>query len=324
LQAMKAQKGHQKAQAIGVARAATTRFLGAVWAKSALAAIAASPPAAPEADLPPMRLAFTSRMFSEVSENDIKAAIKAWTQTLFKEHGIAAEPVPKVYEGADAVGQALRSNQVDAIAMTTDEYWTLSKAAAFDRVVVNVRNGSVTEEYLLLTRQDSPIKELAELKGRTLAVLRNHRTSLAPVWLDTLLVDKGLRPATEFFGRIQSHPKVSRAVLAVFFGQCEACLVTRQGLETMAELNPQVGRQLKALATSPKVVPSAFYFSAQYASPLKTRLITELERIQNSAAGQQVLTVFQSERVEERPLSCLDSARELLDKHRRTCCPPPP
>ena len=35
--------------------------------------------------------------------------------------------------------------------------------------------------------------------------------------------------------------------------------------------------------------------------------------------GQQLQTVFKVDRLEEQPLTCLDSARELLATHRRLC-----
>jgi ABC-type phosphate/phosphonate transport system substrate-binding protein len=106
-------------------------------------------------------------------------------------------------------------------------------------------------------------------------------------------------------------------VLPVFFRQADACVVTRRGFKTMSELNPQVSQRLKVLAASPGLVPTGFGFRPDYTDPLKNTIVAELARIKDSPAGAQVLTLFQSGSLEAHPLSCLDSAFELLATHQR-------
>jgi len=99
----------------------------------------------------------------------------------------------------------------------------------------------------------------------------------------------------------------------------DACMVTRRGFETMAELNPQVGRQLKIVATSPELVPAVFGLRADYNPSYKPQLLAALSELQKSPAGQQVLTIFHCDRIEESPVSCLESALELVATHARLC-----
>jgi phosphonate transport system substrate-binding protein len=96
----------------------------------------------------------------------------------------------------------------------------------------------------------------------------------------------------------------------------DACLVTRKGFKIMEELNPQVGKQLKVLASSPALVPDGFFFRAAYPQQPLERMASELTRIHSTVAGQQVLTVFQTDCLEEHPASCLDSAIEILEAAR--------
>jgi len=143
--------------------------------------------------------------------------------------------------------------------------------------------------------------------------------SLATIWLDTLLLQKGLRRAAEFCGRATFVNKATKVALPVFFRQADACLMTRRSFETMAELNPQLGKQLRVLAASPEVVPSGFAFRADYHSPFREQILVEMTQLSESPAGQQILALTQADRIQERPLSCLDSALELLATHRRLC-----
>jgi len=106
----------------------------------------------------------------------------------------------------------------------------------------------------------------------------------------------------------------------------DACVVTRCGFQTMVELNPQVGRQLKTLVSSPAVVPIAFLFRADYSSPVKDQILAEIEKVHSTAASQQVLTLFQGEALEVCPVSSLDTALDLLAAHAQLSAqlPPPP
>jgi hypothetical protein len=59
----------------------------------------------------------------------------------------------------------------------------------------------------------------------------------------------GLEPSADFAGLLSQNSKLAKAVPPVFFRQCPACVVTRNGFQTVCELNPQAGRQLKVIAS---------------------------------------------------------------------------
>ena len=264
------------------------------------------------------RFGFSSATFTEVNENDARAGMKVWAQMLFKEHGLPIEPEPTVLRDCEAIDRALRGKSIDAIVLNTDEYWKLGEDLRAGPFIGGLNDGRITEEYVLLVHRDSGFKRLEDLRGRSVALLRTSRMSLASVWLDTILVQGGLPRADEFL-RMTPFPKLSKAVLLVFFRQADACLVTRRGFKTMGELNPQVSQRLQVLAASPELVPTGFCFRRDYQGPVKDTILAELAKIKDSPAGAQVLTLFQSGSLEAHPISCLDGAFELLETHRRLC-----
>lgn len=267
-------------------------------------------------DHPPFRVAMSARMFGEINANDAKASIKAWVETVAKESDIATDPDPGILNGAAEIASALRSNLVDAASMTANEFADVSLEIPLAPIFVAVMGGRISEEYVLLARHDGDIQRVRDLGGRSLVLFQNPRTSLAGVWLDTLLLREGLKPAMEYCGQITQAAKLSKVVLPVFFRQSDACLVTRRGFATMSELNPQVAKQLKVVAFSTEVVPTVFCFRSNFNSPAKTRIFATLLDLHKTPAGQQVLTVFQSDRLEERPVACLDGALQLLKDYR--------
>lgn len=263
-----------------------------------------------------LRIGFSSTVFGEVNQNDAVASVRAWTQALAKERNISADPEPLILNGTAEIREALSNKALDCINLRTSEYAELRDVVIGDSVVTGVVSNSITEEYVLVIRRNSGITKLSDLQGRKLAVLDSARACLASVWLDTILLQDGLRPAADFFGKIDLVAKINKAVLPLFFGRLDACLVTQRGFDIMVELNPQTGQQLEVLAVSPPVVPIIFIFCGDENSPVRREIMDEIKSWHLSPAGQQSLTIFQTDSLEENPISCLDSALELLSKHK--------
>lgn len=308
------------------------RGLGLLWWTVLGFGLLGAPPrvsaeqAQPVAPTKVFRLGFSSSTFSDVNENDARAAVKVWAHMLFKERGLPVEPEPRILTGPAAIAQALRGKEVDAIALPTHEYRQLGEEVDSRLFIGGLNEGKITEEYVLLVHQASDVRRIEELRGRNLVCWQNSRMSLGSVWLDTVLLKDGFPRAAEFC-RITQSSKLAKAVLPVFFRQAEACLVTRRGFKTMCEMNPQVNQRLRVLLTSPELVPSGFCFRRGYDDPLRETIIAELAKIRLTPAGAQVLTLFQSGSLEAHPVSCLESAFALLALHERLCAgttPPGP
>lgn len=270
---------------------------------------AAEPPS------PMVRIGFSTKTIGNVNENDAIAAMRVWAQAVAIERGIPADPQPVVFRSVSEISTALTHGSVDCINLTTGEYAMLRGQLAEDSIVVGVKSDSITEQFVLLVHRDGAIEKMNDLRGRRIGLLDSSDTGLAPAWLDTVLAREGLAPASDFFGQIASVGKIGKAVLPVFFRQMDACIVTLKGFNTMVELNPQIGGKLKILAASRPLVTVVFCFRADYKSPLREKLSSEIAQWHHSVAGRQILTVFQIDRLEEHTVRCLDSALELLAEH---------
>ncbi len=263
------------------------------------------------------RLVFSSRMFTDVHESDAKAAVKAWAAALARDRHIQAEPDAQVVDGLAALAAALETGQLDLITLTVDEYLGLGMNPEQASVIAGIAGGEYLVEYLLLVHQDANIRDLAGLKGRTVRMHENSLACLAPLWLDTILLGEGLPPASGHFAQVTQVRKLSDVVLPVFFRQADACVVTRGGLETLSEMNPQVGSQLRVLATSPRLLPSLSYIRARTDEALAINLQEEVKLWHTTPSGKQLLNLFHVDTLAEIPASEIDGARQLLATYQR-------
>ncbi len=299
-------------RAAGIARRFSRGVMGAIIAAFCVFPFEASGQASDS-----FRIGFSTLIFGEVNENDAIAAVRGWAQAIAREKGIPADPRPVIFREVEEIAAALTGKTVDCLNLTTGEFAEIRYLVPGDSIVAGVMSESIVEEYVLIAHRESGIRQLSDLRGRRLCMLRSARASLASEWLDTLLARDGLGRARGFFGRVDPAANVGKAVLPVFFRQMDACVATLNGFETMVELNPQIGEQLEILATSPSVVPVIFCFRDDYRSPVRSRVMGEIKRWHLSPAGRQILTIFQTDRLEEHPISCLDSAFELLSQYKR-------
>ena len=112
----------------------------------------------------PFRVGFSSKMFSDVNENDAKAAIRTWAQTVARESGIEADPDPCILTGLTDLTSALRNKKVDMVAILTEEYRALSPAVRLTSYFWGYVGGHPEAEIVLLVHRDSGIENVEDLR----------------------------------------------------------------------------------------------------------------------------------------------------------------
>jgi hypothetical protein len=103
--------------------------------------------------------------------------------------------------------------------------------------------------------------------------------------------------------------------LPVFFRQSDACLTTLSGFETMVQLNPQVGKDLTAILSSPEILPGVLCMWRGYRSPKKQEILNALGELHLDSKGQQLCMLFGVERLVRCRDSDLESSRALMEKY---------
>lgn len=264
------------------------------WAPASPPCLAQDPPT-----LQPFLVGFSINMFVEVNETDARAAIKGWANTVARQLDVPFNPEPLVFANLTQAAEAIRTQKVDALALTFAEFDSLRSITEFSPVFATRIGQRLHERYVVYARRDGPIQDLASLRGRHLACLTSVRTSLGPTWLAYELARSGLPSAIDHTRKIDRPTKLSKAVLPVFFRQADACLVTESGFTIMADLNPQIGKDLVPIASSPEILPAVFALRADFKPQYHERLIRGLRDMNTTPAGQQVLTVFHGDALVE-------------------------
>lgn len=273
-------------------------------------------------DQPLFRVIFSSAILGGVNHDDARASLQVWGTTLAQTRDRGMQVSAEIVADVTVVRDRLRAGTVDFYSVRVDEFFDiergLPKTMSPGILYLGMRDGVPTERYVLIAHRASGLSSLAGLRGRSLVAIEGARRGLAPVWLDTALLEAGLPPAVQYFSAVVPADKVAKVVLPVFFHQRDVGLVTENGLATVAEMNPQVGRDIVVIARSEPVVGTVSALRSDYGPPsLRENVLAAIGNTSSNARGQQILALFGVEDITRASFGELDSARALLDKYAR-------
>jgi len=281
--------------------------------------LAQDPASAPDAGARRCAMGWNLRAVVGSDVKDIRAAVDVWLVELGRMEGLRAES--RMYTNMRDMLRDLKAGKLDIVSGTALDYLGICKNVEVELAFVGVRQGRKAHSYRVLVHGDSGIMDVAGLKGKRLAV--KHGEEMGRLYLNTLLLRHGMREAPSCFSTVVEKGKFSQAVLAVFFGQADACVVTEGVLDTMIALNPQIGQRLKVLASSPRFVAQISFFRKEYDADARRSVVERALSLTGSAPGRQLLTLFRLDRLGLVKESDLDTVRDLLGEYERLggrCC----
>lgn len=269
-----------------------------------------------------LTIGLTRTAFLNVNRNDMEAALKTLAVTIGRRYDYDIEVRTSFYEEAKDFADAVRSG---AVRMAVTDSWTY---LAMDPGTLGAKPWFVAADsmgvgkvYHLLTRRGSGLDRLADLRGKTLALLEIVNSSLGRPWLEAVLGRDGLGSVSEFFRQTVVVGKPTTAVLPVFFGKSDACLVDASAFAVMSEMNPQVGKALQIIASSEPLVDGLQLLGEagwEGSERMKQHLIDVLRDLHREPSGQQLLTLFKTVRMVPFEEGCLDAVRALRTVHEQS------
>lgn len=284
---------------------------------SAIVLLLAGPLCAQGEDPGTLTIGYSATMLLSVDKNDAQAAVRVWAKTLIDDTGISVGSEAFVFHDLPTLAQSIQDRRIDAVVLPALEYVKARETIPLVPAVIGTTRESAYYEYILLVRRSSDVEEIDRLRGKVLLADQGAGGDVSLMWLDTLLGEHGLPEARAFFGTVKDVGKVSQAVLPVFFGQADACLVSHGSFETMTELNPQLNSEMVILARSPKFARGPVCLREDIYQKYGDVLLNTLLTMHTQPSGQQILDLFQSDRLVPWDPSHMESIVALMEEHER-------
>jgi len=120
-----------------------------------------------------------------------------------------------------------------------------------------------------------------------------------------------------FFSQVKETSKTSNAIMGVFFRQADCAIVTRGGLDTSRQLNPQMETQLMVLAESPILSDSVVCLVPGTSDKYRKNIYKAMLTLNESKSGKQLYTIFQTNGITPFKAEYLEGLEGLLREHKR-------
>jgi ABC-type phosphate/phosphonate transport system substrate-binding protein len=241
---------------------------------------------------------------------DVESATNIWLTWVGEQWGVKAKST--IYNDLDSITDDFIRGKIDLIVLTSLDYLKLIHHLNEEPELgpTGVLNGDVCVKYLLIVRKDLNYTHISDLRGKKLAI--QAVGDIERLFVNTLLLRAGLKETPLFFSEVIEKTKPSRAILDVFFGQSDVCVVPENVFNTMIELNPQIGRQTKILAASPAVLPTVTGFRKSCDPRVKKFILNQVPLLQNSEKGKQLFLMYKIEDIAQIQNTDLDTLRAMV------------
>lgn len=268
-----------------------------------------------------VRIAFTPCAFLGLNRHDAEAAFRVLVEVIGRRQRLAVTSTTQVFEDETALRAAILANQVDLALLDAMTYLRAKLEDVMPPQYVGSDRGQAGKRYLLAVRKASPFRRLDDLRGQPLLESRMSNGTMGEHWLAAYLRCAGLGTPAEFFPRIDVVGKPSAAVLPVFFGDRNVCVVDETSFQLMVELNPEVGRSLAVLGRSEPIADGLVCLSRTNwtTDAIKADILRALGELHTDPAGQQTLTLFRMDRLEPYHPKVMDTARRLFASDAEAC-----
>ncbi len=260
-----------------------------------------------------LAIGFTSKIFMNVDPKDAKAIVDLYVKEFGKSLNIETKAV--VYSGIDSIIADLKTGQLDIVSTMPIEYHRIAQRADTELAYTNTNNDRKKRKWILLVRNNSGIGGLDDLKDKKLTI--GEADTIGLMFADILLLRNYKRPAEHYFSKIIKKRKISSIILDLFFKKTDACLVDDWAFSTMAELNPQIQKQLKIISASPAIINTIIFFRKDISKEKKERAREAIRQMTVSDYGQQLLMVIKSDSIVKLEPSDLDSFNRFFNEYER-------
>lgn len=268
-------------------------------------------------DVKTVGVGYITNTISGVDKRDAKVALEIMVKKIVMRQFPDVNSRSVIFEDLETALKAVENKEIDIMTILSTNYLDMSDRSLMSPKFIGSIGGEPEEEYVLLVKKQSHIEELSQLRDKEIISQKGGSGVVSLMWLDTLLMEQSLPESQLFFKAVKKVNKISMAVLPVFFGKADACLVPLHAYETMIELNPQLGRELTVLSKSPGYLITITCFRSDIIEKDQKTISTQFETLDKTPEYKQILILFHLKSVKKYKPEYLSNIEKLYTKYHR-------
>ncbi len=188
--------------------------------------------------------------FINVNINDASVAINTWANELRKNLNIDANFKLVIFDNTQEMMDYNAKKNLGMVILNSIDFLKLRGKMSLYPIFTSSDSKNIYSRLLIITTRPNA-ENISDLKGEKIGFYLRRNNPIPEFWVNVLLSKNNLGTENKFFSQITEFQSESQLILSVFFGQTDVGIVTESAFETMNELNPQIGKKIKILQTSP-------------------------------------------------------------------------
>lgn len=259
-----------------------------------------------------LRVGLMAGIFVDTNTSEAQVAIELWAREMARILGMKSSAKVYIFPDLSSMSGALRRGTLDIICLPCVDYIKTRNSLSVDPLFVAANSVGQGREHLLITRRDSGIRSFSDLRGKNITLLPPAKQEASHIWLDVLLMKEGKRVRTGYFRQVGESSTASQAIMAVFFRQTDAAIVSRGTFETAVALNPQLGHRTRVVTKSASLAGEVTCVPSTTGENMRRRIMNAAMQMTETSVGRQMSVLFQIDRLIPYKPSYLDGLAGLL------------
>lgn len=187
-------------------------------------------------------IGYSSSIFTHLVKENAQAAAKLWSNLVIRKKNGTSET--RIFENFSEMEKELKEGKVDLVILLSNEYLGLKSRGLLEPIFISARGEELYDTFILVTRKDSCIHSMRELRGKAFLQQCGSSSEIHRLWFDMLMMKHGVCEPERFFSSMKEVITPAQVVMPVFFKRADGCIVSRRSFDVMAELNPQLRKDL--------------------------------------------------------------------------------
>ena len=260
------------------------------------------------------KMGYLTDGLNDIKYKNARIAFNLWVKELSSNNSVTADLI--FYDDLDNFKANYEKSNFDYF--TINPYYFLKYQDTFNGLSKELwivkKSDDKFQEYIILTKKNSGINSIKDVKGKSF--ISREDDYVGRMILDNEVLKYHNKSSKSSLSSLTVTEKFSTAILKVYFGEIDICIVPAYALDIVSEMNPDIKRKVKVLYTSEKIfVPIITGFHNNANEILMDLFHESALNLEQSARGKNILNLFKMKQIMKIDKKDLNPLLEYYEKY---------
>ena len=269
-----------------------------------------------------LRFGFYTKDLGKSSIKETDESFKRWVETIKSNTkvNVLSSAIMKnnFYDSKESLVEDIKKNKLDFMNISTFNFFDLDlQGTIIPMLTTSKVKESKFERYFLVAHKNSPVEDITNLNNARVFIPNSFSFQLQKIWLQVELKNK-LKPAD--YAKIEiaeTNKKGNEALFAIFFKKMDYAVVREDIYLLACELNAQIKRQTKVIATSNKFINNFFARRKDVDPEIYKEIVKIGMNLDKTVEGKQILNLMQMNSIHEISIADLQETESLIKQYKK-------